>query len=132
MQWLINIISELFTNRHRYFDRGDPAVADFVIGDLILDNTWRDLDLSAIVPSGAVAVNIKLNIRANRINRFFGVRPNGNVNVWNTVALWTQVADQQLGGVYVLGVNSDRKIEYRAPAAFFDLINILICGWWLE
>ena len=53
----------------KYYDRGDPATVDFGLGDLTTDGTWRDLDLSSIVPDGTTAVAIFIHINDDDANR---------------------------------------------------------------
>jgi hypothetical protein len=40
----------------KIIDRGDPVSADFSSGDFTLDGTWRNLDISSVVPSWASVV----------------------------------------------------------------------------
>ena len=60
----------------QYVDRGDPSSWDFQEGDLTTDNTWRDLDLSSIVPSGAVAVHLYVLIKDDTANKNIKFRKN--------------------------------------------------------
>lgn len=132
MQWLINIINELFDDRHRYFDRGDPNIWDFGMLDLTLDGAWHTLDLSAIVPANAVAVSLKVNLRNTAIHKKFDLRKTGNAQAYCTCALWTQVANIRIGGVFVVSCSESRSIDYISAVGGWTSINLQVNGWWLR
>lgn len=132
MQWLINILSELFSDRHRYFDRGDPAAYDFETGDFIKDSMWYDLDLSGIVPSTAVCVLMSVKIRRNAIGKFFDLRLNGNANNIAVTEIVTQVANLTIRQDALCSIGSDGLIEYRAQAGVWLEIFIVVKGWWVS
>lgn len=116
-----------------YKDRGDPAAVDFARGVLTLDSTWRDLDLSGIVPVGAVAVEITVQAANNVVGKLISFRKNGNTNTRVTLSQKTQVATKQ---IYISGkvaCDGDRIIEYFGTANDGDwtAAQITICGWYM-
>lgn len=118
-----------------FVDRGDPAANDFTIANFTRDETWRDLDLSAIVPTGAKAVALQVKIQHDLANESFGLRKNGNSNEYNTSWVRTQVAGQTIYAMLPVACDTDRVIEYFATAPTgaddFTAINVTVMGWWM-
>lgn len=131
MQWLIDLIIEAIGIPPVFIDRGDPFLPDFAIGDLTLDATWHELDLSAIVPEGASCVALNIAVFNNFINKSFEVRTLGKVNHYNLGGVITQVANLANMGDVQVHPDSDRKIEYLATAGGWFVVNITVKGWWL-
>ena len=120
----------LLDNFHRFVDRGDPAAYDFRETDLTLDSTWRDLDLSGVVPSNAVAVSMAVNIQDDAAGTRVKLRKNGNSNDKNIAQFYSIVAGVLNPQDKLVACDSDQKIEYNASAGI-DAIYITIKGWWL-
>ena len=114
-----------------YVDRGDPSAWDFSVGDLTTDGTWRDLDLSSIVPAGAKAVVIKLLIQDDTADYQFLLRENGNSNTYNILVSRILVADILHADESIVAVDSARKIEYLATNTTWTRIDILVKGWFI-
>ncbi|MBA7695001.1 hypothetical protein ES703_103618 [subsurface metagenome] len=132
MQWLIDIIKELIHGQLGYFYRGDPAVHDFDLLDLTIDGAWHDLDLSAIVPEGAKCVNLITNLRNQFVGVQIRIRRKGQVNIINSLTVWSQTAIVRLGGLFPVNLNADRVIEYNITPGGWTLIKISVAGWWLR
>lgn len=132
MQWFIDIIKELIHGQLGYFDRGDPADADFTLVDFTLDNTWHDLDLSAIVPADAQAVNLKLNVRSAAAQTRYAFRKKGNVFEWNTLVIWSQVANIRKGVISAVACDSNRIIQYKSIGGVTNVLIVVVSGWWLR
>jgi len=115
----------------RYVDRGDPDTIDWEVGDLITDNTWRDLDLGAKgVPANATAVYIRVAIQDDAVNSYMQFRKDGNTNAIAKSDIWTQVANSVMIGNMVVGV-TNQTIEYKGSNLAFLIIQITVVGWWL-
>jgi hypothetical protein len=114
-----------------YYDRGDPADADFVKTDLTTDGAWHELDLSGIVPEGAKAVSISLYIVDNLAGQIVRFRRAGNVNIFAITGTATQVAYVPIFTHCICAVDENRKIEYYCSNTSFTGIQITINGWWL-
>lgn len=114
-----------------YVDRGDPNDHDFTLVNFTTDWTWRDLDLSAIVPAGATAVDLRIVVIDDAIGSRFQLRKNGNVNVHNVLSTRTLVIDLAIDIVAIVSCDVGRKIEYRASNLTFSAINITVKGWWI-
>lgn len=112
-----------------FTDRGDPAAADFTQASLTGDNTWRDLDLSAVVPSGAVAISISLFFNDGSTNIPIDWRKNGNTNTFNIIRTYTSsTAAQNIGHQIIVPCDSSRIIEYRISEAIDSLTGTVV-GW---
>lgn len=115
---------------HQYVDRGDPSAWDFQIGDLTTDGTWRDLDLSSIVPSGAVAVHLYVLVQDDSANKNIKFRKNGNANNYNVSTVRSIVANQNSQQDIIVSCDSNRIVEYKASNTSWTQIIILVKGWW--
>lgn len=122
------------TNRSHFVDRGDPSVVDFDETDLTTDGiaTWRDLDLSSIIPIEAYAVLLHVRVLDDAAGSTIRFRKNGNSNVINTFRLRTQVADVNIETQGIVSVDTSRIIEYAGSAVTFTAIDITVCGWWVH
>lgn len=115
---------------HRYVYRGDPAADDFDKDDLTTDGTWRDLDLSGIVPAGAVAVDLTFYVRED-LGTGHGMtfRKNGQTNTPNIIGVETFLAAKYFRGNGVVACDTNRVIEYYVSSTTWHTISIVISGW---
>jgi len=111
-------------------DRGDPGAYDWTEATLTEDNAWHDLDLSGIVAAGAKAVLFKVVMKDGATGTTFDLRENGNANAVSMGTIITQVSNVWVTGDLICACDSDRKVEYKASAAF-DNLNVLVKGWWI-
>jgi hypothetical protein len=115
----------------RFVDRGDPATGDFEVGDFTIDDTYRDFDLSSIVPSNARAVLMTVVIRSSDgTGSYIGFRRNGNVNQAAVPVLRTQSTVKNDNTVTV-AIGSDGLLEYIAGGTNITDLGVTILGWWL-
>jgi hypothetical protein len=114
-----------------YVDRGDPSAYDVQLGALTTDATYRDLDLSSVVPVGGIAVHISAIFTDDAVGNILAFRENGNSNTYNILIGRTQVADvaSYIDGIVRLDAN--RVIEYYASNTTWTSINILVRGWFI-
>lgn len=113
-------------------DRGDPATADFAVGDLVTDNTWNDLDLSSIVTdSNAKAVLLFIDVKDDVADSAIRFRKNGNSNEVAVSVARTQIVDQTLQFNLTVSMDASQVIEYNGDNLTFSTINITVLGWWL-
>lgn len=113
-----------------YVDRGDPAAFDFDKTDLTTDGTWRDLDLSSIIPAGAKMALLKTELQSANAGDKVVYRQKGNSNEINACgceALRANVARTRLG---LVAVDVNRKIQYNADNLAWTTLNIVVRGWW--
>lgn len=113
-----------------YVDRGDNASYDFVLANFTTDGTWRDLDLSSIVPAGAIAVNLNVGVTDDLVNQDFMLRKNGNSYTYNISRSRTFIANVAFYQSSIIGCDANRKIEYYASNTTWTNIQLSIKGWW--
>lgn len=146
MQWLIDIIKEWVQAQGYaleswveakgylttgFVDRGDPVDEDFDITDFTCDNTWRELDLSAIVPAGAKAVSLYFTTRCSVIQKYWSFRNADNVNLNNISRIRPQIANFFDAGDFTVPVSTNRKIHYNCSDGCVWTVFLTVKGWWL-
>lgn len=114
-----------------FVDRGDPVVADFTMEDLTTDGTWRDLDLSSIVPDGATAVLVEVTLNDDAVGKTFKLRKDANTNIVNTLRQYTQVANQSIIFSGIVSITAARVVEYYGSDTTWTSVTISIRGWWI-
>ena len=119
----------LLDGRINYVDRGDPSSFDFLLGDLTTDFNWYVLDLSSIVPSGAIAVIINVDLKDDAVSSFLLFRKYGTLNTINIVRMRTYVADIWTSAFFIVPCDSDRKIEYMFANTTFTDVQIVVSAW---
>ena len=110
--------------------RGDPAGFDWDKTAFTTDNTWRDLDCSAIVPVGARVIKFRLDLEDNLVEQIFELRKKGLANAFNSEVLWTQAGGVRQNYTLYVECDTDRFVQYRASNTVFTRINLLINGWY--
>lgn len=112
-----------------YNDRGDATASDFTQATMTTDGTYRDMDLSAIVPPGATAVALGVKITDDAVSS--GIfRKNGNSNAINTFQVRDIVANVGQFFDGTVAVDSNRVIEYNFDNVTFTEIVVWVKGWW--
>ena len=114
-----------------YIDRGDPAVADFSIGDLTLNNAFHELDLSSIVPSDAAGkrVHLRVTMSNSTIGKNVIFRELGNTNTENAEHLAVEIANIYITRDWWVPMDAARKIEYVAESGGWTVFNVTVRGW---
>lgn len=113
-----------------YVDRGDPAANDYDVGDLTTDATWRDIDLSGIVPSGAKAILMKTTLKSGGATDKIRYRLKGNVNEINACgceSLRANVGRTRLG---IVSIDANRVMQYNADNIAWTALSFVVRGWW--
>lgn len=133
MQWLIDIIKEWadakFVQIPAYVSRGDPVGLDFDITDLTLDGALHELDLSGIVPEGAVAVQIIWYFVANVANTCMWLYPSDTVNFQLALGVTSQVANIEINSDGFVRMAPDRKLKYLQTSPPIISVGITVKGW---
>ncbi len=115
----------------QYVDRGDPATIDFDETALTTDGTWRDLDLSSIVPPDAKLVSLWIRVRDDAAGSSFSLRQNGNTNANNRDQIITQVANVWNSANMLVTPDTSGVVEYLADNLTWTDIWITVRGWWI-
>jgi len=115
----------------RYVDRGDPADIDFNNNDLILDDTWHELDLSAVIPTNAklvccIAFVVATNLSA--LPMAYDVYGKTNHNTGYVHNLSTVDLPSSL--CFTIPVSANRKILYNGITDI-AVWGLTVQGWWI-
>ncbi len=110
--------------------RGDPAAFDFSESNFTDDGTWRELDISAIIPVSAKAILVEIDFQSVNANKEIAFRKYGQTNEVNHVDAETLVGNQHQSYSCIIPVDSNRIIEYMIDNATWTALNLVVCGWW--
>ncbi len=102
---------------------------DFVIGDFTRDGTWREKDISGIVPVGTTKVQIRAFLYASGTAHTISWRKGGESNVEHRVAQDIGTENRNYYWDTWVDVSSDRKIEYNITAGGMTTYSVKILGW---
>ncbi len=114
-----------------YVDRGDPAAFDFDVNDFIDDGTWREKDLSGIVPANAKAVLIEWEFTTVSAGREIKLRKYGNSNEINSWHAETTVGNQHQSGQAIVAIDHNKIVEYNIGNANWSELDMVVRGWWI-
>lgn len=114
-----------------FVSRGDINANDYVLENFTTNGTWRDLNLSAIVPAGAKYVLFAIIMRDDAAGSTFQIRKNGNANDFNVLAARTQVANVYVDYRGIVECDTNRVVEYKATNLTWTEIYVHIDGWWV-
>ena len=117
---------------HGYHDRGDPAVYDYDKDDLTKDGAWHDLDLSAIVPAGAVLIKIVGHVEGAGVDWKIWFRKKGNVNEINHGGMETLRANVERHRSATVTPDANRVIQYKADNVAWTTLDLAVRGWWIR
>lgn len=95
--------------------RGTPTAYDF--NTTSEQTTYRDKDLSAIVPAGTKAVLLNVTLRDNTAGTYMAFRTNGETYSAAKVLVVAPVANVTESQDVVVACDSDRKIEWKIDDA---------------
>ena len=120
---------------HRFVDRGDPAAWDWLeTGSkavLNTDGTWRDLDCSAIVPVGAVAILFRIVLYDDALASTLTLRKNGNTNAFGATGCRTAAINVYVEGSVTIPCDANRVVEYLGDNLAFTFAIVHIIGWFV-
>jgi hypothetical protein len=114
-----------------YIDRGDPSSPDFIRPNLDTDGSEHDMDLSSIVPEGAIAVHLKFRIMGTSVGLFFMFKEKGNSNFDNSLMQYTQIANSYIAQDGRVMLDSNRVITYKTSNDAFGWYGVTVRGWYL-
>lgn len=116
----------------KYVDRGDPAAVDFTATSFTKDGGIHTLDLSGIVPAGAVSVLLYLNIQSDTAAKVVRWNKNGNTNFVSYSQIVTQVANVLVSGQAIVACDSNRVVRYLiSGTGTWATIDVAVAGWWI-
>lgn len=104
---------------------------DFTVNNFTTDGTWRDLDLSSILPAGTTKFWCRVMVMDNLDTPIFGLRKNGNTGMsdaqWIRVGAVTNLTNY--GSLGPIGVDANRVCEYYATFTTWTTINLVITAY---
>lgn len=122
----------MFFKRNRgdkFYDRGDPAAADFAHTDLTIDNDWHSLDLSSIIPAGVSLVLLRVVLNCSDGWRNVLFRTHGNSNTINTSYIRNFSAGSEIPFDVYVTPDSDGVIDYKVTPDTWSKLTIAVAGW---
>jgi len=130
----LSIVNENFRQldysiSHLLMDKGDSSAANYTQANLTTDNTWRDLDLSALIPKDAKAVLLYVKLTDDAAGSELSFRENGNFAAINISTIATQVANVSVYADLIVFADTTGKIEYRGSNLAFTNISVVVKGW---
>lgn len=129
-KWVREAANEI--NRESFVDRGDPTDWDYEVGDFTTDGDPHELDLSAIVPIGAKAVLLAVQITDDATGSYVLFKKNGNTNDFNGSFLRTQTVNIINENDMIVFCDTDRKVVYKASNVAFLKLSVAVRGWWMK
>ncbi len=128
---LANGVIEQWGIHPGYVPRITNLIADFQQFDFVLDGGWHTLDLSAIVPAGATAVNLAIRVIPVGVGDDVRFRcPPDTRNPGRSI-LFTQFVGVNKRQVWTQGIDENRHVDYRFADVGWNSIILLVRGWWL-
>lgn len=112
-------------------DRGDPAAYDFDTDDFIPSGNWRELDLSSIVPTGAIGVLMMLRFNSDYAYSEISFRKHGNSNDKNVGVLQQAFVDRMCVGNLFTFCDANRKVDYKLYPTTWNTLDVVVRGWYL-
>lgn len=112
-----------------YYNRGDPAAADFAHTDLTIDNAWHDLDLSGIIPKNTKVVLLRIVLTCDAAWRNVLFRTKGNSNEINCSYLRNFSAGSEIPFDVIVSPDSSGIIEYKVTPDTWSKLTITVAGW---
>ncbi|MHC4867810.1 MAG: hypothetical protein ACYTEX_27380 [Planctomycetota bacterium] len=115
---------------NEYVPRAGAAGCDWAKGDLVTDGTWNTLDLSAIIPTGTEAVILRVDVQDDS-NAGSWIQLQKNKARYNGELAFVvaPVAGQQNQQQVIVQVKSDRTIRYRTNNTTFEVLSLVVQGY---
>lgn len=114
---------------YNYVHRGVAASQDFEAGDLTIDGSFHDLDLSGIIDAGAVLVLIHVVMLGDAADKEVTMLPTGNDSNYAAVQCQTQVANVRRDCQMWVEPDGDRKTRYKVESATWAQLSFTVQGW---
>ncbi|KKM98868.1 hypothetical protein LCGC14_1153630 [marine sediment metagenome] len=113
-----------------FYNRGDPALADFLIPDLIIDGNYHTLDLSGIIPASTTAVALMVEVASSTSSHAVYFRSSNNVNTKNESKCLVIDPGYTAGYDITVPTKGLQNIAYRVRSGAWAIITITVKGWW--
>lgn len=114
-----------------WYNRGDEDVEDWLVGDLVKDGNWHDLDLTSIIPIGASLVLIKIKASHTISTQVIAFRTKGVIN--DNAVQYRYTHETAAVFIYddlMLQPDSNGIIQYKfGSAETWIVLSLRIMGW---
>ncbi len=115
-----------------FVNRGDAEVADFSLAAFTRDNAIHQIDLSSIVPAGAVAVWLRVIIQDTAAAKYIMFFPNGETHEYSIDYLNTQANGVPIGMTMgPIALDANRLISYQSNISDGQTLAVTVKGWLL-
>ena len=115
-----------------YVPRIETVVAyDWEYTAFTFDSTWRVLDLSAVVPENAVAVQIRWTMQRSAAYRYWKIRATGQDNAVLVFVLLGAIANVLAWNNPLVPLDAARTFEYHSESTNWVSGGIAVLGWFL-
>lgn len=137
MQWLIDIIAARVIATIGippvYVWRGNQNDVDWDTGNITVDNQWRTIDMSSIVPADAVAVLLFTRCKNDSVGlgASWQYRRHEATHFQYTCVLRPQIAGIWIGGLFTVALVDTREVDYRFNGFDNGDVKIVVRGWWV-
>lgn len=113
--------------------KADQQSYDFTQNDFTKDDAYHDLDLSGIVPAGAVAVYLWGSFKSDTGGTEINLCQQGHTGAYLKVMRHQPVADIAQEFDCIIPIGPDRKIQYRCESApSYTNMNMSVVAWWIN
>ena len=130
MQWLVDLVIAAIGVPPTYVE-GEPSdFGNFTKVDFTTDNNTHLLDLSPLLPSEAVAVNLAVRVRTVTVNAIVRFMHPDAPTFQGRCIIRTQVANINIRAIQACGVNAAGEIAYKFTDVVWDEIGVKIRGYW--
>lgn len=112
-------------------NRGDPESADFTKVDLTTDGNWHELDMSSVIPKGAIAAVLAVRVLDDGVGNSLTIRPKAHSYPYHRFRNYQDTINQASSEQGIVFFDTDRAIEYLGSNVEFTSIEITVIGWWI-
>jgi len=114
-----------------FVDRGNALGYDFPNAALTKDSAWHDLDLSALLPAGAIAAALCLEAQVAVVGGDFVLRKKGNSAAYNVSKISSMVVGLWHTCDVIVFVDANRFAQYFFTLGAYSNANITVKGYWI-
>ena len=116
----------------RFEAKPDQQSYDFTQGDFTKDYQYHDLDLSAKIPVGTVAVLLWCAIKSSTEIGEVSFTISGYTGEYLKSLNFSQVVGNGFGFPVLIPMKTDRKIRYRISNTGWTYINVNVVAWFVK
>jgi len=115
-----------------YVKRAGVVDYDRSIGDFTRDDTWRELDLSDVVPAGTQLIHCTLMLYPQADSFKMMWRSADDTTGHPIVATYADYQDKERRHEFMLPCNADRVVDYQGNTVAINTVNLTVIGYVLR